>query len=293
MAYYSGVGLDTIGAGGLNALAMAFFDPTPLGQNTCDFTDTNTNCIIPAAGSGGSKNLAWALNVFSVATPQLSANTSPTKNGKPLIYFSFGGQSQGGACWDYLFGSAAVAQKFGENAAKLVTTVYNTIGQSAYVGFDLDVEGMSTALPYISTFVAAFRANAAYDTFPLQLCSLSGLADPTNDDYFKIGIMQEVGPAQKGINFLNMMVANVDESCTGMQAYWLNSALSFIPAANKIFGMWGELLPSWILHEPGCTTGTNPLFPYMQQTGAGIGIWQWWSGDVSGVTSVLSQVRPN
>jgi hypothetical protein len=292
MAYYSGIGADTLGAGGINAIALAFFDPTPLGSSSnCDFTNPTTPCLQPASGSGSGKNLGWALDIFNATTSALSANTSPKKGGKPTIYFSFGGASQGGACWDSLFGSASTATTFGQNAAKLVTTVYKLVGQSAYVGFDLDVEGTSTTLPYITTFVKTFRSAAPYDTFPLQLCSLSSLANSGSSDHFKVGIMQSVGPAQSGINFLNMMVANIDESCANMTVYWLDPALNFLPPANKIFGIWGELYPSWVLHGPGCTDGSNPLFPYMRQNEIGIGIWQWWSGTTSDVAALINQIR--
>lgn len=54
--------------------------------------------------------------------------------------------------------------------------------------------------------------------------------------------MQQVGPAQNGINFLNMMVANVDESCTQMAVYWQDPTLNFLPPANRILGVWGELV---------------------------------------------------
>ncbi len=54
--------------------------------------------------------------------------------------------------------------------------------------------------------------------------------------------MQQVGPAQSGINFLNMMVANVDESCANMSVYWRDPNLNFLPPANKILGIWGELV---------------------------------------------------
>jgi len=290
-AYYSGIGADTLGSGGVNSIALAFFDPTPLGNSgNCDFTNPNTPCIAPAAGSG-SKTLGWALSVFNATTSALSGNTSPKRGGKPTIFFSFGGESQGGACWDSLFGSSSTATTFGQNAAKLVTTVYKTIGQSAYVGFDLDVEGTSTNLPYVSSFVKAFRATASYNTYPLQLCALSGLASSGSTDHFKVAIMQQNGPSQNGINFLNMMVAPVDESCTAMAAYWLDSALSFIPPANKIFGVWGEIYPTMVLHGPGCTDGSNPLFPYMKQNQIGIGIWQWWTGSTSDITALINSVR--
>jgi len=292
MAYYSGVGIDTVGAGGVNALALAFFNPLPLGTNSnCDFTNKNTPCLIPASNSGN-KDLNWALGVFNASIKQLSANTSPTRNQKPTIFFSFGGQSQGGAVWDQLLGgSSAIATTFGQNAAKLVTTVYNTIGQSAYVGFDLDVEETSSTLPQIGAFVKAFRAGAPYGTYPLQLCALSGLADPSSGDHFKINIMQQFGPSTQGINYLNMMVNNVDSSCTVMSAFWRNSALDFLPPQNKILGVWGELYPSWVLHGPGCTDGSSPLFSWIKQNGVGIGIWQWWVGSTSDIAGLISAIR--
>lgn len=43
--------------------------------------------------------------------------------------------------------------RFGQNAGQLVTSVYKMVGQSAYVGFDLDVEGTTTTLPYISAYL--------------------------------------------------------------------------------------------------------------------------------------------
>jgi len=292
LAYYTGIGADTLGSGGVNALALAFFDPTPLGQGTCDFTNANSApCLKPAAGSGDGKNLKWALDIFNQTTPALSGNTSPKRGGKPTIFFSFGGQSQGGACWDSLFSSAGTATTFGQNAARLVTTVYKTIGQKAYVVFDLDIEETATQLSNIGSFVKAFRAMAPYDTYPLQLCSLSGLASPSSAEHFKVGIMQNFGPSQNGINFLNMMVNNVDSSCTVMSGFWRDPALNFLPPANKIFGVWGEIISAWVLHGPGCTDGSAPLFPYMKQNGIGIGIWQWWVGSTTEITTLINQVR--
>lgn len=291
MAYYSGVGIDTVGAGGLNALALAFFNPLPLGTLNCNFNDINTVCVVPASNSGN-KDLKWAYSVFNSTIKQLSANTSPVRNQKPTIFFSFGGQSQGGAVWDQLLGgSAATATTFGQNAAKLVSTVYAAIGQSAYVGFDLDIEGTTTTLPQIGSFVKAFRAGAAYDTFPLQLCTLSGLADPNSGDHFKVAIMQQFGPSTKGINFLNMMVNNVDSSCAVMSAFWRHPNLDFLPPQNKILGIWGELYPSFVLHGPGCTDGSSPLFPWIKQNGVGIGIWQWWVGATTEISALISAIR--
>lgn len=294
VAYYSGVGIDTLGSGGVNALALAFFDPTPMGKAVCDFTSPTTPCIIPATGSGESKNLGWALKAINESVVALSGNTSPKRGGKPTIFFSFGGESQGGACWDSIFGNSASAKMFAQNAAKLVTTVYDAIGQKAYVGIDLDIEGTSSTLPNINIFVTQFRqmpGGAAYDTFPLQLCALSGLASNTSMDHFKVGIFQKLGPTQGGFNFLNMMVNNVDSSCTTMSTFWRDPTLDFIPPENKILGVWGEITPSWVLHGPGCTDGNNPLFPWIQKNGVGIGIWQWWTGATTDITALINQIR--
>jgi len=165
------------------------------------------------------------------------------------------------------------------------------IGGKAYVGFDLDVEETATTLPNIGSFVKAFRADAPYDTYPLQLCSLSGLASTSSAEHFKVGIIQQFGPSTQGINFLNMMVNNVDSSCTVMSAFWRDPALDFIKPANKILGVWGEIIPAWILHGPGCTDGANPLFPWIRQNGVGIGIWQWWAGSTNEITALINQVR--
>jgi len=293
MAYYSGIGIETLSSGGVNALALAFFNPAPLGNNqNCDFTNLNTPCLIPATGSGDGKNLKWASDIIAQSTAALRGNTAPTRGGKPTIFFSFGGQSQGGAVWDHLLGgSAAIATTFGQNAAKLATTVYNAVGQTVYIGIDLDVEGTSTTLPNIGAFVRAFRATAPYGTFPLQLCTLSGLASPNSADYFKVAIMQQYGPSTQGINYLNMMVNNVDSSCDVMSAFWRHPTLNFLPASSKILGVWGQIIPSWVLHNPGCTDGSSPLFPWIKQNGVGVGIWQWWTGGTTEISAFLNQIR--
>eukprot|EP01120_Amphizonella_sp_Union-15-10_P015036 TRINITY_DN7584_c0_g3_i1.p1 TRINITY_DN7584_c0_g3~~TRINITY_DN7584_c0_g3_i1.p1 ORF type:complete len:328 (+),score=51.68 TRINITY_DN7584_c0_g3_i1:38-985(+) len=291
MTYYTGLGADTLGPSGINALSLAFFDPTPLGTGTCDFTDLNTRCLVPATGSGSGKNLQWALNIFNQTVSALSGNTSPSPGRKPTIFFSFGGQSQGGASWDSLLGNEQTASTFGLNAAKLVSTVYQTIGQRAYVGFDLDIEGTSSQLPYIGSFVKTFRSHSPYNTFPVQLCALSGLASPSSSDHYKLAIMQQYGPRQQGINFLNMMVNNVDSSCSVMSSFWRDPALDFIPPGNKVLGVWGEILASWILHNPGCTDGSDPLFGWIKQNQVGIGIWQWWVGSTNEISSLIKQIH--
>jgi len=88
-----------------------------------------------------------------------------------------------------------------------------------------------------------------------------------------------------------MMVNNQDASCSDMSVFWRDPGLDFLPAGNKVCGIWGENNAAWIIHDPGCTSGTNPLFPWMKANGVGVGIWEWWSGSTSAVTSVLSQVR--
>jgi hypothetical protein len=54
--------------------------------------------------------------------------------------------------------------------------------------------------------VGAFRAVAPAGTAPLQLCALSGCADPASADHFKLGLMRAMGPAQGGIELLNLLV---------------------------------------------------------------------------------------
>ena len=57
-AYYSGLGMDTLGAGGVNCLFLAFFDPAKMTATNCNFTDPSTPCVSPAPGGGG-QGLAW------------------------------------------------------------------------------------------------------------------------------------------------------------------------------------------------------------------------------------------
>ena len=84
-AYYSGLGMDTLGAGGVNCLFLAFFDPTKMTAADCNFSDPNTPCgencalrpadhalasrrskrtptVAPAPGGGG-QGLAWVRRV--------------------------------------------------------------------------------------------------------------------------------------------------------------------------------------------------------------------------------------
>lgn len=280
-----------MGQGGINALSFAFFSPGPMGESSsCNFTDLSTSCLRPAAGAGSELGLKWALESIRGSAAQLSENTSPQPGRLPTIFFSFGGMSEGGRAWDSLFSSAAKAAVFGTNAAALVKAAAFATGNVARIGVDLDVEGTSTILPNIGDFVAAFRAEASFDDHPLMLCTLSGIADPSSADYFKLGIMQNHGPAQKGINYLNLMVDNQAPSCDSMSTYWRDERLSFLPEANRLLGMWGINNAGWMLKNPGCTTGDSPLFPWMKQNGVGLGIWQWWLGNPSPVSNVIAQI---
>eukprot|EP01124_Arcella_intermedia_P036691 TRINITY_DN9665_c0_g1_i1.p1 TRINITY_DN9665_c0_g1~~TRINITY_DN9665_c0_g1_i1.p1 ORF type:complete len:317 (-),score=45.04 TRINITY_DN9665_c0_g1_i1:572-1522(-) len=289
LAYYSGIGIDTIGSGGLNALSMAFFAPGPMATSpSCDFTNPQTPCLQPAAGAGPSLGQRWAVQTINTSIPLLKPN-SPLS--KPTLLFAFGGQSEGGASWDQIFSSPQQATTFGTNCAKLVLTISKLFGDTAFIGIDLDIEGTQTSLPYFQSFMSSFRSLASPGLYPLQLDSLSGLASASNPDHFKVGIMENFGPSQGGISFLNMMVDNVAASCETMSGYWRDSRLDFVPPCNKVLGFWGENLSAWILKNPGCTDGTSPLFPWMKTNGAGMGIWQWWAGATDDITAVILQVR--
>jgi len=291
LAYYSGIGADSFGSGGINGISMAFFAPGPLAGSSCNFNDQNSACVKPAAGAGPSLGLSWAYATINASIPLLSGNTAPSRGGKPVIYFGLGGQSEGGASWDSIFSSPNSATAFGQNCAKLVQTVSSTIGNRAFIGIDLDIEGTSTSLPYFGTFVTAFRKSASFSSYPLMLDALSGCASTGSSDHFKVSLLQEHGPTNGGVNFLNLMVNNVQSSCDDMKKYWLDPALNFIPPASKIFGMWGENLAAWILKNPGCTDGASPLFSWMKTNGAGVGIWQWWAGGTGDISSLLSKIR--
>jgi len=208
-----------------------------------------------------------------------------------VFFFAFGGQSEGGASWDKIFGSAQLASQFGSNCAKLVQTVTNMFGGSLFIGIDLDIEETQTTLPNFPSFIQSFRAGASANSYPLLLDALSGVASSSNPDHFKVSLLQSHGPSQGGVTFLNMMVDNIAASCDVMSAYWRDPALSFIPPDNKLLGFWGENLSAWILKNPGCTDGSNPLFPWMKNTGAGMAIWQWWVGATNDISAVIQQVK--
>jgi len=290
LAYYSGVGADTVGSGGINGISMAFFSPSAMAGQSCNFNDPQTPCLRPATGAGGSLGLAWALNTINDTRTLLSKNTSPSRGGNPTIFFSFGGQSEGGAGWDSIFQNAGQAKTFGQNCAKLVQTV-SAVSHGAYIGIDLDIEGTQTSLPQFSSFISAFRSSASASQYPLMLDSLSGLADSSSGDHFKLDIMKNYGPQQGGVTFLNMMVTNQQSSCSDMSKFWRDSRLDFIPPGNKILGFWGENLAAWILKNPGCTDGSDPLYSWMKSNGVGMGIWQWWIGSTNDITPVINQVR--
>jgi len=295
LTYYSGVGYETLGSGGVNALAMAFFDPIPLATTSnCNFNDLGTPCIRPEVGAGTSLNLSWAVNLINQTATALSGNTSPKRGSKPTVLFSFGGANAGGSPWDSIFSNQQQATQFGTNCASLVKTVAAmSFPTPVFIGIDLDIEDTTTTLPQFASFAKSFRAGAAYNSYPLQLCALSGLASTGSSDHYKVTLMQNYGPGSSTptINFLNMMVNNQDASCSDMAVFWQNSALNFIPAGNKVCGIWGENNAAWIIHDPGCTSGSNPLFPWMKSNGVGVGIWEWWSGSTTDITKVLSQIR--
>jgi hypothetical protein len=285
-AYYSGLGEDTVGQGGLNTLSLCFFDPLALAMGSnCNFNDPTTPCVAPASG-GGTQTLQWIWNVISATRAALSANTSPTRGGRPTYFVSFGGANEGGQAWDKIFASDATAASMGANAAQLALALSQRFGNIS-VGIDLDIEDTTTTLPTFGAFVSAFRAKAPVSQAYLQICTLSSFANASSPDHFKVELLQRFGPAQGGVTHVNMMVDNHDASCEEMMGFWRAPGLSFLPDSSKICGMWGELFPSWILHNPGC----DALFSWMRATRAGLGVWEWWSGPVDGVASVLSQVR--
>lgn len=131
-AYYSGLGMDTLGTGGVNSVFLCFFDPSKMTAVNCNFSDPNTPCVASATGGGG-QGLQWVCDIcdFSVhsswiaitrlqilssviaAAPQLTNNTAPIRGGKPLIFISFGGANEGGAPWDTIFASAALSSQVG------------------------------------------------------------------------------------------------------------------------------------------------------------------------------------
>jgi hypothetical protein len=286
MAYFSGVAPETVGQGGLNALALAFFSPGALAAQPCAAPDFA--CLQPAAGSGGSKDLGWVQHTVNATLAALAGNC---RGGEaPLYLLSFGGASEGGAAWDAMLASPAAAAQFGANAAALVLYLRAAIPGAAF-GIDLDVEGTSTTLPHMDALVAAFRASAPFALHPLQLCALSGLSAPGSSDYFKVALLARAGPAQGGFSHLNMMVDSVDQPCSFYAGLWNASALGFLPLSARVGGVWGEIYPTWVLHEPGCTGGSAPLFPWMRQGGVGVGVWQWWTGGVADVAAVVAAVR--
>jgi len=287
LAYYSGIGLDTVGSGGLNSLSLAFFSPAAMAGSSCDFTNPQTPCLRPAAGAGPSLGLSWALGTINGSYTELAKNSRR----KPMVFFAFGGQSEGGAAWDSIFGSSSSASSFGRNCGNLVVAVAKNFGNNVVIGVDLDIEETHTTLPNIGSFISSFRSVAPANTYPILLDALSGFASSGNPDNFKVGILQKYGPAQGGITFVNMMVNNIQSSCDTMSQYWRNANINFIPAGNRVFGFWGENLSAWILKNPGCTDGSSPLFPWMKSNGVGMGIWQWWSGATGDITPIIREIK--
>ena len=182
LAYFSGVGADSVGSGHLNSLALAFFDPAAMTASpaSCNFSDASTPCLAPASGSG-EKTLSWVLSSVAATQGQLAPNAAPAQ---PLYLLSFGGATCGGAAWDAMLSSPQLASNFGANAASLVAFLAARVPGAAF-GVDLDVEGTTTPLPQLPALVAAYRAHAAYDTHPLQLCALSAFSAPDSADHAK------------------------------------------------------------------------------------------------------------
>lgn len=284
-AYFSGTSLSTMAGVGLNSVSLAFFSPAALAQENCNFTDPSSPCVSPAAG-GGEYTLQWALASISAALPLLAPSASPAV---PLFLLSFGGANAGGGAWEQICSDPATARLFGSNAAALVKTLAAAFPSAAF-GVDLDIEGTTTTLPHAPELIAAYRAAAPYPAFPLQLCALSGLADPSSSDYFKLALLTAAGPAQGGLSHLLLMVDNVDVPCAAYAGWWNATALSFLPPYARVGGCWGNIYPSFTLHGPGCTDGASPLYPWMQRE-AGLSVWEWWSGDTTALAAVIAAVR--
>lgn len=80
--------------------------------------------------------------------------------------------------------------QFGANAAALSAAVSASTGGIATIGIDLDIEATTSALPEFGSFVASLRAVSSNESVPLQLCVLSGIAQPANPDHFKLALLQ-------------------------------------------------------------------------------------------------------
>jgi len=290
LGYFTGVGVDAVGASGFNALSFAFFDPSPMGSHsTCDFTGDDSPCVVAAAGAGPMVKLKWIYDNINKTIEPLIKNTSPSRGQKPTIFISFGGQSAGGSSWNQIFNSDQRATQFAKNCAQLSKTLSAHFQDKVYIGIDLDVEGTSH-LSSFSAFISTFRQLAPFESIPLMLCSLSGLASNESSDHFKVAILQAHGPAQKGVNYVNMMVNNVESSCSVMSAFWRHKALDFLPPQSKALGIWGENLQAWQIKNPGCTDGNDPLFPWVKTNRVNIATWEAWLTG-SGISTILSQVR--
>ena len=277
------VGADTVGKGGLNALALAFFSPTALASQPC--IPPLFSCLQPASGSGEAKDFSWVKDVVNLTLTGLSGNV---KEGEaPLYLVSFGGSSEGGAGWDNILSSPSSADAFGKNAGVLVQSLAAAFPGVSF-GVDLDIEGTVTALPHLGELVSAYRALAPFSLFPLQLCALSGFSQPSSTDYFKVGLLKEFGPAQAGVSHVNMMVDNQDQPCSFYAQLWNATDIEFLPLNSRVGGVWGEIYPTWVLHNPGCD---GFLFTWMKTGRVGVGVWQWWTGGVSEVAAVVAAVR--
>jgi hypothetical protein len=145
---YTGVSPETVGAGGLNSLALGYFDVASM-AGACAVSATSAPCLAPVAAGGGSSSLAFVQSTVAATQAQLAANIAAGgRGGAPLYLLSFGGAAQGGAAWDALLGNAAAAAAFGANAAAVVSALAAAFPGAAF-GVDLNVQGTSSALPQL------------------------------------------------------------------------------------------------------------------------------------------------
>ena len=101
-----------------------------------------------------------------------------------------------------------------------------------------------------------------------------------------------IGKQVKALNFLNMMVDNVDTSCTFMTQFWLHPYLdAVLPMANRVFDVWGLNNIAWLIHDPGCDDTTGKLFDLWKSKGVGVGVWEWWIGDPTPLKAFVAKVQ--
>ena len=277
----------------MNALSLAFFAPAPLAGSGCEFSGDDSPCMKPASGAGNQVSLKWVKATITSTAASLKNNLSPGMK-KPIYFISFGGYAEGGTGWDSVFNDATKAASFGTNAAALVKQVEKDTKGVATIGIDLDTEGI-TQLANFGAFATAFRKDAPFDQYPLMMCALSALARSTSADFFKYDIVRQYGPMgkqTKALNFLNMMVNNVDTSCKFMTQYWLEPSLNWIiPISNRVFDVWGLNNLAWLIHDPGCDDDTGKFFDQWKSSGASMGVWEWWIGDPTPLKAFTVKIK--